>query len=238
MTGEVAGPAVAELEYSVRIGEPAFDHARGVSWWEYFAAHPDAATIHDQMFVDQSNAIAPLLLETCDLTGIDTVVDVGGGYGGLSLPLLPHFPAMHGVIVDLPHAAAGAQAQIRAAGLVDRCQFVAGDFFEVVPPGDLYLLKHVLRDWPDDDAVRLPSRCADAARAGARLLIVDWLIGPRNEPDPAKLADLFVMLVLRGGRDRTEEEFRSVLDAANADLDRITPLPTGQTVLEATFRER
>jgi len=237
VTGEVAGPAVAELEYSVRTGQPAFDHARGVSWWEYFAADAKAATVHDQMFVDQSNAIAPLLLECCDVEGVDTVVDVGGGYGGLSLPLLASCPTMRGVIVDLPHAASGARAQIGAARLGDRCEFVAGDFFESVPGGDLYLLKHVLRDWPDDDAVRVLSRCRDAGRAGARLLIVDWLIGPRNQPGPAKIADLFVMLVLRGGRDRTEDEFRSVLDAAGAELDRITHLATGQAVLEATFRE-
>jgi hypothetical protein len=236
VTGEVAGPAVAALDYAVRTGEPAFDHARGVSWWEYFAANPDAATIHDQMFVDQSSAIAPLLLETCDLTGVDTVVDLGGGYGGLSLPLLASCPSMRGIIVDLPHAESGARQQIRRAELDDRCQFIAGDFFTSVPVGDLYLLKHVLRDWPDDDAVRLLQRCAHAAPAGARVLIVDWMIGPRNEPDPAKLADLFVMLVLEGGRDRTEDEFRSVLDAANAHLDRVTPLPTGQTLLEATLR--
>jgi SAM-dependent methyltransferase len=236
VTGEVAGPAVAELEYSLRTGQPAFDHARGVSWWEYFAANPEAATIHDQMFVDQSNAIAPLLLEHCDLDGVDTVVDLGGGYGGLSLPLLTSYSSMRGVIVDLPHTAPGARDQIRAAGLEDRCQFVAGSFFESVPAGDLYLLKHVLRDWPDEDAERLLSRCADAAAPGGRLLIVDWLIGPPNEPDPAKVTDLFVMLVLLGGRDRTEDEFRSLLDAANADLHRITPLPTGQTVLEASFR--
>jgi hypothetical protein len=238
VTGEVAGPAVAELEYSVRTGEPAFDHARGVSWWDYFATNPEPATIHDQMFVDQSNAIAPLLLEICDLHDVHTLVDLGGGYGGLSLALLASCPSMRGVIVDLPHTESGAQEKIRTAGLQDRCQFVAGSFFDPVPPGDLYLLKHVLRDWPDDDAERLLSRCADAATAGGRLLIVDWLIGPPNQPDPAKLADLFVMLVLRGGRDRTEAEFRSLLGAANADLDRITALPTGQTVLEASFRRR
>jgi O-methyltransferase domain len=143
---------------------------------------------------------------------------------------------MRGVIVDLPHAESGAREQIRAAGLEDRCEFVAGSFFDPVPSGDLYVLKHVLRDWPDDDAERLLRRCADAAPTGGRLLIVDWLIGPANEPNPAKIVDLFVMLVLAGGRDRTEHEFRNLLDAANADLDRITPLPTGQAVLEASFR--
>jgi hypothetical protein len=238
VTGQVAGPAVAELEYSVRTGEPGFDRARGVSWWDYFADNADAASIHDQMFVDQSNAVAPYVLETLDFTGVDTIVDVGGGYGGLTLSLLAARPSLRGVIVDLPHVESGAVSQIRAAGLEDRCGFVGGDFFESAVPGDLYVFKHVLRDWPDDRAVRLLARCGDAARPGARVLIVDWMIRPRNEPDPAKLADLFVLLVLRGGRDRTEDEFRSVLDAANADLDRISPLPTGQTALQAHFRER
>jgi hypothetical protein len=238
VTGAVAGPAVAELEYTVRTGEPGFDRARGTSWWEYFASDPQAARIHDEMFVDQSNAIAPLLVDICDLDGVGTIVDIGGGYGGLSLPLLQRFPAMRGVVVDLPHAESGARAHIAAAGLDDRCEFVAGDFFAGVPTGDVYLLKHVLRDWPDDDVVRLLARSADAAAPGARLVIVDWVIGPRNEPDLAKLADLFVMLVLRGGRDRTADELRTLLEAVGADLEVVAPLPTGQTVLQARFADR
>jgi hypothetical protein len=136
LVGEIAHGAVSGLLHTVRTGEPAFEWHHGMGWWAYFATHPEAAAVHDAMFAEQSGALAEVLLEHLDLTGVATLVDVGGGYGGLLVPVLRAHPAMRGVIVDLPHAAAGAAERIRAARLADRCTFVAGDCFVAVPPGE------------------------------------------------------------------------------------------------------
>jgi hypothetical protein len=231
---QLVGPALAALEHSVRTGQAAFDHVFGRGLWEHLAANPDAARVSDSTFLAISGAVAAALLDVYDFSAIDTLVDVGGGYGGLILPLLHANPGLHGVIVDLPHVNTGADEQIHARGFEDRCRFDAGDFFTPLPPADAYLLKNVLRDWPDDDAIELLRNCARSLSPNGTVLIVEWVIPDGAGMSPAKFADLVVMALLPGGRDRTEAEFRTLLTSSGLHLDHISALQAGPSLLEAT----
>lgn len=234
MSGELSYGAVSDLLYSVQTGEPAFERLHGMGWWEYFAAHPDEAALLDAVFARQSAALAGALLAAYDFAGIDLLVDVGGGFGGLLLPILRAHPPMRGIVFDLPHVEHGAAERIRAAGLEDRCAFVGGDFFEAVPVGgDAYVLKSILRDWDDERAGAILRRCREALAPGGRLLVIDFVVPPDNEPGIAKQADVSLLTFIRGAADRTEAQFPALLGASGFSLRRVVSLAAGPALLEA-----
>jgi len=165
--------------------------------------------------------------------GMRTVVDVGGGNGGLLTAILEANPQVRGILFDLPHVAAGAKERVVARGLADRCQCVGGDFFESVPAGgDPYVLSNVIHDWEDAPAAVILGNCRRAMKPAARLLLIETIVPPGNDPSVAKLID-FQMLVLTGGRERTEAEYRALLASAGLELARIIPTLTPVTVMEA-----
>jgi hypothetical protein len=184
------------------------------------------------MFARQSAALASALLAAHDFADVGLLVDVGGGYGGLLLPILRAHPAMRGVIVDLPHVAPGAAEQIRAAGLAGRCEFVGGDFFAAVPAGgDTHLLKSILHDWDDDRCVAILRACRAAMPADGRLLVIELLIAPGNERSFAKSQDVN-MLVNLTGRERTAAEYAALYAAAGFALTRTIPTQGELHVIE------
>ena len=137
----------------------------------------------------------------------EVVVDVGGGNGALLAELIRQRPELRGIVLDLPETVRDETA------FGDRIEFVAGSFFDSVPEGDAYLLSGILHDWPDEDAARILRTMRAAAPAHARLLINESVIRPGNDADGAKWLDL-LMLVLAGGRERTEEQWRTLLEGA------------------------
>ncbi len=161
-----------------------------------------------------------------------TLVDVGGGYGALLTAILTAHPHLKGVLVDLPHVVAGARPKLEEAGLAGRCQTVAGDFFQSVPDGgDAYMLKHVLHDWDDDRCVSILDNCRRAIANEGRLLVVEILVAPGNEPDYGKYLGLN-MLVLTKGRERTEEQYRTLLEAAGFTLSRVVAARSELSIIE------
>jgi hypothetical protein len=156
-------------------------------------------------------------------------IDVGGGQGGLLAAVLDEHPGVRGVLFDQPQVIAAPEmlADARYAG---RWEAVAGDFFRTVPPGgDVYLLKRIVHDWDDDSALVILGNCRDALRGDARLLVIDAVMKAGNEPDVNKYMDVNIM-TLTGGRERTENEFRRLCDAAGLTVRRITPLPAPATL--------
>jgi SAM-dependent methyltransferase len=120
------------------------------------------------------------------------------------------------------------------AGFADRCEFAGGSFLEAVPNGaDVYIMKHIIHDWDDEDAARILANCRTAMRPGGKVLVVDRVIGPPNQPDPGKLMDL-EMLVNPGGLERSEREWHRLFAASGFRLERIIPMPAPQSILEAT----
>jgi hypothetical protein len=160
-------------------------------------------------------------LESIDWRGDETVVDVGGGNGSLLVALLDRHPGMRGIVFDLPDTVRDEKA------LGDRCTFVAGSFFEAVPEGDAFVLSTILHNWDDASALRILRTVRAAAANTARLILLEGVIEPGNEPDGAKWLDL-LMLALFAGRERTEEQWRTLL--ANAGFQ---PVRFDEGLIEA-----
>jgi O-methyltransferase/methyltransferase family protein len=225
--------AWANLLHAVRTGENAFRSAHGDTVWEYRARHPEDGAIFDWAMTDITQRANRHLLEAYDFASFGSVVDVGGGHGALLASLLGAHPQMRGVVFDQPHVVAGAPAVLEAAGVTDRCEVVGGSFFDAVPAGsDAYVLKAIVHDWDDDDAVRILRSCRDAIAAEGALLVVERELGAPNENADAKLSDLN-MMVGPGGRERTREQFAALLAAGGFALARTVPTPIGLSVFEA-----
>jgi hypothetical protein len=226
----------ADAIESVRTGKPAAEVTLGMPVFKYLAGHPEYSEVFNNAMTTFSAAIIPAVLEAYDFSGIGTLVDVAGGHGQVLTSILRQHPKMRGVLMDLDHVVAGARANIDAAGVSDRCQIVTGDFFTAVPPGDAYIMKHIIHDWDDDRAARILQSIHTAmASARGTVILLEGVIAPGNEPSPGKIMDL-EMLLLPGGRERSADEFRSLFDRAGFDLTRIVPTKSPVSVVEAKKR--
>jgi hypothetical protein len=225
--------AWSDLEHSIRTGETAFRHVHGTDVWSYRAEYPEESEIFDRAMESLTGSSNRALLDAYDFARFETVADVGGGNGALLAALLGHYPAMRGILFDQPHVVANARSTLAAAGVAGRCTVVAGSFFEEVPTGaDAYAMKSILHDWDDPEAGAILRVCRSAMAASARLLLVERIVGAANEDPRTKFSDLN-MLVAPGGRERTIEEWRTLLESAGFALDGTTPTASGLSVLEA-----
>lgn len=230
--GENHYPAWEKVLRSVETGAIAFDHVYGVSKWQYMAEHPDEAKIFDAAMSSFSSVVAAAVVAAYDFSSSATVVDIGGGDGTLLAAILKGNPPLRGVLADLPHVAEGAQRRLQAEGLADRCEVAAGSFFESAPTGDTYVLKWIIHDWDDQRSAAILKNCRSAMAANGRILLVEAVIQPGRATSFSKYMDLN-MLVMTGGRERTEAEYRALLDSAGLRLTRIIPTHTEMSVIEA-----
>jgi len=225
--------AWAALVHTVRTGETAFRAVHGVSGWEYRANHPDEGAIFDRAMTDLSRRASQRTLDAFDFSRFHTVVDVGGGRGAFLVKLLARYPTMRGVLFDQVHVVAGAEGALRGADVADRCTVASGDFFESVPAeGDAYVLKAVLHDWPDPDAIAILRVCHRTMSPRATLVLIERLLGPINEDRDGAMSDL-QMLVGNGGRERTLDEYSSLLQTAGFRLVSTVPGGGGLSILQA-----
>ena len=229
-----------ELAYSVRTGRPALDQVFGKPVFEYLAATPDAATAYDGGMTGLNKAIIPAIVNACDFARFDVIVDVAGGHGSLLAAILEAAPRARGVLVDLPHVAEVARKNFAERGLGERAEAVTGSIFESVPAGgDAYILKWIVHDWDDASCVAILRNVRAAIRPEGRLLIVERVLPERAEASlpmrAAMMADL-LMLIHLTGRERTEREFRALLEASGFRLERVVPTGTQLSVIEAAPR--
>jgi hypothetical protein len=221
------------LLHSIRTGENAFQHVHGTDSWSWRAERPEENAAFDRAMVSLTSGANRALLEAYDFGRYSTVVDVGGGSGALIASLLGAHPAMGGVLFDQPHVIGSAHDVLAAAGVAERCSVVGGSFFDGVPEGgDAYLLKSIIHDWEDPEAIAIMQACRRAASDDAVLLLIERDLGAPNETPAAKLSDLN-MLVNPGGRERSAEEYAALLDAAGFRLAAATPTAAGLSVFEA-----
>jgi hypothetical protein len=209
---------------TVRTGRPGFELAHATTLFESLDDHPDRAAAFDTAMSERTAAFAPSVAERYDFSDIRTVVDVGGGQGILLAEILRRHQHLEGVLFDLPATAVRASAVLGAAHLDDRCQVIAGDFFARVPEGaDCYILANVLHDWNDSEGTQILRNCKCAMARHGKVLVVERRI-PEGDEDaiPALLSDIN-MLVITGGRERTDAEYAELLNAAGLRLGRITP---------------
>ncbi len=203
---------------SVRTGEPVFPELHGTTLWEYKAAHPEESAIFDAAMTGLSAGVVEAVVHSYDFSRFGVLVDVGGGEGKLLAAILGTNPTLRGILFDQPHVVAGAKELLTRGSVADRCEVVGGSFFEAMPGGaDAYLLKNIIHDWHDEAAVEILRKCRAAIADTGRLLAVEFVIEPGNQPDRAKFSDLN-MLVMLGGRERTAEDFERLYAEAGFRL--------------------
>jgi hypothetical protein len=223
-----------DLLHSVRTGETAFNHIFGMDVWQYATQNPEAVAIFNEAMTELTTQISTAVVAAYAFSRSSKIVDIGGGNGALILSILQANPQMSGVLFDLPHVIESAKKHLDAAGLTGRCAVVAGDFFASVPSGgDTYILKNIIHDWDDEHALKILQNCHRAMAENGKLLLVEGIIPPGNEPSFGKLVDLN-MLVMAGGGERTEAEYRALLAAAGFQLTNVVPLqsPLSFSVIE------
>ncbi|MBU6532276.1 methyltransferase [Streptomyces mayonensis] len=223
-----------EVMHTVRTGKPAFDKVHGAAYYDYLEANPAENELFNRTMGVTSLAPAIAALNRYDFTGIKSVVDVGGGVGTLLAAVLKLNPSMTGVVQDLATVTAEAPGHLAEEGVADRVEVVSGSFFDSVVPGaDAYVLSRVLHNWSDEDCLKILGRVHEAMPPHARLIVVDSVVHEGGGLHPSMLADLFMMVIL-GGKERTEQDWRDLLAAAGFRMTRAVQAESaGDTLVHA-----
>ena len=231
--GEIHYQACGNLLHSVQTGSPAFNNVFGTSLFEYLQENATAADAFNQGMTNLSSMLAYAILMAYDFAGISSIVDVGGGEGKLLRKILELNPEMLGAVLDMARTIETANQKLNSDTCGGRCAYIAGDFFDSVPAGaDAYLLCGVIHDWDDDQATSILRNCRQSMAKTGRVLLVDMVVPENDATCFSKLLDLN-MLVMNGGRERTEAEFCALLDAADYKLTRVIPTMAPQSIIEA-----
>jgi SAM-dependent methyltransferase len=217
---------LGELPESVRTGEPAFQRIFGERFFDYLASHQDDATTFNAVMTEGISWTSSAVLAAYDFSRFRQLVDVGGGEGALLRDILSATPGTRAVLFDLPQVVSRA-SEILTGNIGARCQIVGGDFFNSIPEGgDAYILKGVIHDWPDEDAAKILRNTRRAMRLGGTLLLIENVVDGKR---PIGMMELLMLVI--GGRERTETDLRSLLAATGFAITRIVPAE-GASVIE------
>ena len=234
MSGEEHYRSWSELLYCVQAGKTGFEKLYEMRPFDYLSQHPEQGAIFDAAMTSVHGSETPAAVAAYDFSQFRTIADIGGGNGSLLSAVLENNPRLRGILYDLAPVIERARPNLAKAGLAERCECRAGSFFENVPAGaDAYMLRHIIHDWDDDECVTILRNChkAMAGNKSACLLILETVIPPGNDPLFGKLLDLN-MLVIPGGLERTEAEYRELFAAAGYRLSRIVATATEISVIE------
>jgi hypothetical protein len=221
------------LHDSVRSGKTAIELQTGKRLWERLADEPEMARDFDDAMTGVSSLSVEPILAAYDFGAFDKIVDVGGGHGRLLAGILKTAPGATGVLFDQPQVVAGAAQMMTENGVADRCEVVGGNFFESIPAGaDAYVLKSVIHDWQDGDALAILKQVRKAIGPDGVLLVIDTVVPEPGVKHFAKLLDL-EMLVTAGGRERTRDEHARLFQRAGFRLNRIVPTAAPLSIIEA-----
>lgn len=237
LCGTSSWKAWSELAECVRSGESIRKRIGEADIFDRLQVDRDAALLFNRAMVSLTASVASAVVQAVDFSGAESVVDVGGGIGELVAAVLSANPAMRGVLFDLSHATETANARLAAAGVAQRCEVATGSFFDGVPNGaDVYLLKSVLHDWDDEHCAVILGNCRQAMGPHARLLVIERMMPEYLACSPhdqgIARSDLN-MLIETGGCERTQEQFRAMLQATGLRSTGLVPLSDGYSVYEA-----
>ena len=220
------------LHHAAITGEPGFNKVFGQPLFDYLGTHPDLAPIFDAAMPAIHGHETTAMLEAYDFSAIQLLADIGGGNGSLIGAVLQRYPKLKGLLFELGHVLGRARESLKAYGVDNRCSVLEGNFFESVPSGaDAYLFRHIIHDWTDEQSVQILNNCRKVIPNNGRLLIIEAVVPTGNEPSLAKDFDM-VMLALPGGIERTEEEYRFLLEQAGFQISSITPTASVISVVE------
>lgn len=222
----------SHLHHAVLTGKSAFEHVHGTELFDYLRTDHAARLVYEAWMTRLSDMQVPALLTSYEYAKFPTIVDVGGGHGALLAAILKANPGVRGVLYDLPEVLADARI-IREAGVESRCSVMPGNMFDRIPPGgDLYLLKTVIHDWDDALSLRILRNCREAMAAESRLLLIESVIPEGNGPHPSKFMDLNMLVLTRGGRERTAAEYQALFKASGFNPSRIIATSSPMSLLE------
>lgn len=213
------------------VGDPPFKKIFGMPFFDYWAEKGASADDFHVGMSSQSDIENEFLVRSYEFPEGATVVDIAGGLGGLLLRILRRNPTLHGILFDRPDVLS--RHRLGELGADDRWELISGDFFESVPRADVYVLKSIMHDWPDEQATLILRNIRKAMAPGGRVLVMDPVIPPGNTPHASKLLDLIVMAVYEGGRERTEEELRQLFAGAGLRLTRVINTGSYVSIAEA-----
>ena len=224
--------AYGRLLHSVRTGEPAFDNVHSRTFYQYLDHDQAVSAVFHEAMSGYSAQESAAIVEAYDFSSAATVVDVGGGHGALLTAILRAREHLTGIVCDLPSVVAGAERQLAEAGLSERATAMGVDFFDSVPDGgDVYVFKSVLHNWDDAACVAILKTCRRAMSRQARLIVAERVVALGNAPSEAKLFDVN-MMVVTGGRERTEREYGALLGAAGLRLTRVIGTRSALSLVE------
>lgn len=228
--------AWSNLLHSVKTGEQAFDKQFGMPIFQYLTENPERGQVFDAAMTDVYGSETEPMIDAYDFSQFQTVVDIGGGNGLVLSAILNRHPALKGVLFDLPDVVERARPNIVGTGLSDRCSIVGGDFFaSVAPGGDAYVMRHILHDWDDEEAVAILRNCREAMNPGGKVLVVETVIPPGNDANSGKWLDLMMLVI--GGRERTEEQYKLLFSEAGLILNRIVSTSVEISIIEGVRTE-
>jgi len=219
--------AVGELAAAVKSGEPSADRVLPGGIWGYLAQNPDASRVFGEAMTAKAHGAIAGILQAYDFSGCRMIADIGGGRGHLIKAIVDGNPQVSGVLFDQPHVVA------EAAGVAsDRLRLIGGDFFrDAMPAADTYILMEVIHDWDDEASRKILSNIRQAARPGARLLLIELLLPDASAPNWPTTLDI-VMLII-GGRQRTLREYSELFRDAGFAMTRTIDTPSGIAIIEA-----
>jgi hypothetical protein len=222
----------AQLHEGVLAGKPGFDQVHGVSILEYLSAHPEELAIRNAAMTSISSVELPQILAAYDFSRFQRVADLGGGQGALLHGILSAHPKLRGILADLPQVVAGA-AILRSGPLASRCEILGINLFETVPVGaDCYVMKYIVHGFNEADASKILKNCRSAMTPNSKLLLIERVLKPSNQPDPGRFMDL-QMLVASGGRERSEADYTALLREAGFSLMRVIPTEGPLSIVES-----
>lgn len=214
--------------------QPAIQHLYKVNnTFEYFAQNPQSGDIFNNAMTNWCKNSHTAVVDTYDFSSIRKIVDVAGGHGTLITSILAANPQMHGILFDLNEVIDGANELLKKQGIADRCVTFAGDFFQSIPSGaDAYILSHIMHDWKDDDCIKILRNIRKGIVKNGKLLVIEAIIPPGNQPHLSKLLDLEMLVMYPAGRERTITEYKQLYDAAGFRLTNVTTTNTSVSLIE------
>lgn len=234
MMGEEHFAAWGELLYSIQTGQGSFRKVFGEGVFDFLSKHPEQAKVFDAAMTSIHGKETALVLDAYDFGQFPVLCDVGGGNGNTLAATLARHPNIRGILFDLPHVVDRARPNVQQQGGADRCEFVGGDFFRLINvQANAIMMRHIIHDWDDEKCITILKNCRAALKPGGKVLVVESVVPPGNEPGFVKWLDL-TMLVIPEGKERTAEEYRALFAAAGLQLNRIVRTASELDVLEAT----
>ena len=222
-----------QLMYSIETGKIAHEKVYGMSSFEFFTSNEKAGTIFNNAMTNLSKASVAPIVEAYDFSGAGTVADIAGGHGMVLAGVLKETPQVQGILFDLPGVIKGAGELLEKEGVSARVELVSGDFFQSVPKSaDIYMMKHIIHDWDDTSSIKILKNIRSAMNDDGKVLIIEMVVPESNEPSPSKIMDI-LMMIMEGGKERTEEEYRTLLASADLKLIRIIPTKSPYSLVEA-----